>query len=193
MKRALGHARTPITAVFVIALLVGGIYPVVVWLIGQGIAPEKAAGSLVVRHGEILGSSLVGQDMQGPGYFHPRPSAAGTGYDATASGGSNRGPLSADLIGTVMARVNKYRTENGLAPSAKVPADAATASASGLDPHISPENAVLQAPRVARARGLALDDVMANVRRHTEGRTLGILGEPRVNVLLLNLDLDGKL
>jgi len=193
MRRILEDLRAALAATVVIAALVGGAYPVVVWLIGQGIAPGKAAGSLVVRHAVILGSSLVGQDMQGPGYFHPRPSAAGTGYDAAASGGSNRGPLSADLILAVKSRAERYRIENQLAPSAMVPADAVTASASGLDPHISPENAALQAPRVARARGLALDDVTAKVRRHTEGRTLGILGEPRVNVLLLNLDLDGKL
>jgi len=193
MKRVIDYVRAPLAATFVMAALVGLLYPAAVWLIGQGIAPDKAAGSLVMRHGQVLGSSLLGQKFTGPGYFHSRPSAAGTGYDATASGGSNRGPLSSDLIRDVRDRVDQYRIENELARSIPVPADAVTASGSGLDPHISPENAALQAARIARARGLTLDAVMAKVKKHTEERTLGFLGEPRVNVLLLNLDLDGKL
>jgi K+-transporting ATPase ATPase C chain len=193
MRHALERVRASGTAILVIAVVAGGIYPIVVWLIGQVFAPEKATGSLVTWRGEILGSSLLGQEFAAARYFHPRPSAAGTGYDATASRGSNRGPLSADLIRTVKSRAELYRIENRLAPSVPIPADAVTASGSGLDPHISPENATIQAPRVARTRGLDLDVVMTKVRDHTEGRTLGIFGEPRVNVLLLNLDLDGKL
>ena len=193
MRRLVDYLRAPLAATLVLAALVGIVYPAVVWVIGQGIAPDKAAGSLVLRHGQVLGSSLVAQGFVGSGYFHPRPSPAGNGYDATASGGSNRGPLSSDLIRIVKERVQQYRADNGLQPSAPVPVDAVTASGSGLDPHISPANAALQVPRVARARGLTPEALMAMVRKHTEGRTLGILGEPRVNVLLLNLDLDGNL
>ncbi|MGZ8449676.1 MAG: K(+)-transporting ATPase subunit C, partial [Candidatus Deferrimicrobiaceae bacterium] len=139
------------------------------------------------------GSTLIGQGFAGPAYFHPRPSAAGQGYDATGSSGTNLGPTSKKLIESVKERVAAYRTENGLATDARVPADAVTSSASGLDPQIGVRNALLQAARVARARGIGEIDVLAKVSAHTEGRTLGLLGEPRVNVLTLNLSLDGKL
>jgi K+-transporting ATPase ATPase C chain len=140
-----------------------------------------------------VGSSLLAQGFTAPKYFHPRPSAAGQGYDAVNSGGTNLGPTSKKLIEDVKQRVADYRTENGLAPNARVPADAVTSSASGLDPHISVRNALLQAARVAKARGIGEKDVLAKVGAHTEGRTLGLLGEPRVNVLTLNLSLDGKM
>jgi K+-transporting ATPase ATPase C chain len=139
-----------------------------------------------------VGSSFLSQVFTDPKYFHPRPPAAGQGYDATLSGGSNLGPLSKNLLEAVKQRVQDYRTENNLSPDAPVPSDAVTASGSGLDPHISVANALLQAGRVAKARNLTVELVMEKINTHTEGRTLGILGEPRVNVLMLNLDLDGK-
>jgi len=142
-------------------------------------------------NGKILGSSLISQGFTGPKYFHPRPSAAGQGYDATRSGGSNLGPTSRKLVETVRQRVDAYRSENNLPPDALVPADAVTASASGLDPHISLKNALLQASRVVKARGLSEDIVLKEIKHYTEGRGLGVLGEPRVNVLVLNLTLDG--
>jgi K+-transporting ATPase ATPase C chain len=147
---------------------------------------------LVSVKGQVIGSSLLGQQFAGPGYFHPRPSAAGDGYDAANSGGSNLGPTSQKLIAAVKERAAAYRTENNLAPRVVIPADAVTSSASGLDPHISVPNALMQARRVAEARGLGEEAVRRSIAAHTEGRTLGILGEPRVNVLMLNLDLDGK-
>jgi K+-transporting ATPase ATPase C chain len=147
---------------------------------------------LVAKGGRTVGSSLLVQGFAGAKYFHPRPSAAGSGYDATSSGGSNLGPLSKKLTEDTMQRVRDYRAENNLAPSTRIPADAVSASGSGLDPHISPENALQQVPRVARARGLSEEAVIGRIKAHTEGRTLGIFGEPRVNVLMLNLDLDGS-
>lgn len=191
MKSWLEELRRSFLAVAALAVLLCGLYPLASWVLAQAFFPARANGSLVARSGAVVGSDLIGQRFAGPGYFHPRPSSAGKGYDATASGGSNLGPLSKELAETVRRRVAEYRAENGLAPGTPVPADAVTASGSGLDPHISPENARLQAGRVARARGLAESDVLAFVAATTEGRTLGILGEPRVNVLELNLALDG--
>lgn len=175
------------------AVLLGGVYPVAVWVFGRAFFPEKADGSLIRAGGEIVGSSLLAQDFSEKRFFHPRPSAAGQGYDAAHSGGSNLGPLSKGLSESVRARVEAYRAENGLPSGTLVPADAVTASASGLDPHISVENARLQAGRVARARGWSVEEVMKKVDAHTEGRTFGFLGQPRINVLRLNLDLEGKL
>jgi len=181
-----------VMATLSLAILLCGIYPLLVWIVGQGLFPAESNGSLLAHKGTIVGSSLLSQGFTDPKYFHPRPSAAGQGYDATGSGGSNLGPTSKKLVDGVRQRVVDYRIENGLGPDAMVPADAVTASASGLDPHISVENALLQARRVAKARSLAVELVREKIDAHTEGRSLGILGEPRVNVLMLNLDLGGE-
>ncbi len=193
MKNLVAELRASITATLLLAVLCGGIYPAVVWAVGQGLFSHKANGSLVRVDGKVVGSSLLAQGFTAPKYFHPRPSAAGQGYDAASSSGTNLGPTSKKLIEDVKQRVADYRTENGLPPDGRVPADAVTSSASGLDPHISVRNALLQAARVAKARGIGEKDVVAKVGAHTEGRTLGFLGEPRVNVLTLNLSLDGKM
>lgn len=193
MKDLVAELRASIAATLLLAVLCCGIYPAVVWAVGQGLFSGKANGSLVRVDGKVVGSSLLAQGFAGPSYFHPRPSAAGQGYDAINSGATNLGPTSKKLIESVKERVDAYRVENGLAPDARVPADAVTSSASGLDPHISVRNALLQAARVAKARGIGEKDVLAKVGAHTEGRTLGFLGEPRVNVLTLNLSLDGKM
>ena len=193
MKNLVAELRASIAATLLLAVLCCGIYPALVWAVGQGLFSGKANGSLVKVDGKVAGSSLLAQGFTAPKYFHPRPSAAGQGYDAVSSGGSNLGPTSKKLIEDVKQRVADYRTENGLAPDARVPADAVTSSASGLDPHISVRNALMQAARVAKARGIGEKDVMAKVEANTEGRTFGLLGEPRVNVLTLNLSLDGKM
>ena len=181
-----------------IALLVltCGVYPAAVWAVGQVAFKHQANGSLVTADGKVVGSSLLGQsftDKDGnpiPKYFQPRPSAAGNGYDAAASGGSNLGPSNPKLWDEVKARVIAYRQLNGLPSNASVPVDAVTASGSGLDPDISIANAMMQAPRVAKVRGLSLAMVTALVRDHTDGRPWGVLGEKTVNVLDLNLALD---
>ena len=191
MKSWFAELRSSVLAVAVLAIIAGGIYPLVSWGLAQALFPGRSNGSLVTRNGRTVGSSLIGQPFRSPAYFHPRPSAAGEGYDAERSGGTNLGPLSKTLVEAVRARAAAYRAENGLAADAAVPADAVTSSASGLDPHISVKNARIQARRVARARGLLEADVLRRVEACTEGRTFGILGEPRVNVLLLNLSLDG--
>jgi len=193
MKDLVAELRASIAATLLLAALCGGVYPVVVWAVGQGMFPDKANGSLVRFNGKVIGSALIGQGFARPAYFHPRPSAAGNGYDAVHSGGTNLGPTSKKLIEDVKQRVAGYRSENGLPPGSPVPADAVTSSASGLDPHITVRNASLQAARVAKARGIGEKEVLAKVEAHTEGRSLGLLGEPRVNVLTLNLSLDGKM
>ena len=175
----------------VFTVITGLAYPLVVTGIAQGVFNDKADGSLVENaDGEVVGSSLIGQAFTEPEYFHPRPSAAGDGYDASASSGSNLGPTNDDFLASVEERADAYRDENGLAADAEVPVDAVTASASGLDPHISVANARLQAPRVADERGLDVDAVLKLVDDHTSGRDLGFLGEKGVNVLELNLALD---
>ncbi len=185
------HMLPAVRLTLILALLTGVVYPLVVTAAAQTLFPRQARGSLLRdAQGRIVGSALIGQNFTSPRYFQPRPSAAGAGYDAAASGASNLGPTSRRLAESVAARVAVYRRLNGLAPDQPVPADAVTASASGLDPHISPANAALQAPRVARERGLALDVVQRLLAAHTERRQLGLLGEPRVNVLALNLALD---
>ena len=193
MKELIADLRASIAATLLLAVLCCGIYPAVVWALGQGLFSDKANGSLVRSNGKVVGSALIAQGFAGPAYFHPRPSAAGQGYDAVNSGGTNLGPTSKKLIEDVKQRIACYREENGLPSDTPVPADAVTSSASGLDPHISVRNATLQAARVAKARGIGEKDVLAKVGAHTEGRTLGFLGEPRVNVLTLNLSLDGKM
>jgi K+-transporting ATPase ATPase C chain len=189
MKDFVTQLRISLVATLSLAVILCGLYPLAVWMLAQGLFPAKANGSLIVQDGKTLGSSLIGQGFADPKYFHPRPSAAGQGYDAASSGGSNLGPTSKKLVETIRQRVKDYRAENHLAPDAVVPADAVTASASGLDPHISLKDALLQAPRVARARGIDEKSVHRQIEAHTEGRDLGVLGEPRVNVLMLNLDL----
>lgn len=183
--------RTGIIAFVLFSAFLGLAYPYAITGIAQTVFHRQANGSLVSADGQTVGSSLVGQSFSDPKYFHPRPSAAGTdGYDGGASGGSNLGPTSQVLADRVAGDVQKVRDENGLAADAKVPVDAVTASGSGLDPHISPAYAELQIPRVARARGMPEDVVRKLVKKYTDGSTLGVLGEPRVNVLLLDLALD---
>ena len=170
-------------------VLTGVVYPLVVTGVAQVAFRGGANGSLVERDGQVVGSRLIGQAFEGAEWFHPRPSAAGDGYDATASGPSNLGPTSKGLIASVQERAEAVRGENGLAPNAPVPSDLVTASASGLDPDISPEAAYLQAPRVAAARGIPVDQVRELIARETQAPALGIIGRPRVNVLALNLGL----
>jgi K+-transporting ATPase ATPase C chain len=174
-------------------ILCGAAYPLLMTGVAQGVFPGRANGSILEVNGEPVGSALVGQNFSGPGYFHPRPSAAGAdGYDGGASSGSNLGPSSQALVDRVTESLETIRRENNLSASAPIPVDAVTASASGLDPHISPAYADLQVARVATARRLSQDEVRSLVKEHTSGSTLGFMGEPRVNVLELNLALDGK-
>jgi K+-transporting ATPase ATPase C chain len=190
MRPALRQLAPAVVAMVVFTLVLGVAYPLVVTAVSQVGFGAKADGSLVVRDGVVVGSRLLGQQFSGPGYFHPRPSAAGDGYDAMASSGSNLGPTNAELFTAVAERVEAYRVENGLGPDVAVPVDAVTSSGSGLDPHISVANARLQAGRVAEARGVPLDSVLALVDESTDGRDLGVLNDPGVNVLVLNVALD---
>ncbi len=193
MKNLISELRISLVATVSLGLLLCGLYPLAVWGIAQGLFPNKANGSLITVEGKVIGSRLLSQNFTDAKYFHPRPSSAGdTGYDGGNSGGSNLGPTSQKLIDSVKERVEGYRAENNLSPTASVPADAVTASASGLDPHISVKNARLQAARVAEARGISEKAVLAKIDTQTEGRDLGIFGEPRVSVLTLNLSLDAK-
>ena len=173
----------------VTTLLFGVVYPLAMTGVAQVLFPDKANGQLIVRDGRVIGSRIIGQAFSSPQYFHGRPSSAGTGYDAASSSGTNLGPTSRKLVEAVSAAVEAAKKDN---PSTPVPIDLVTSSASGLDPEISPAAALFQAPRVARARGVADADLRAVVDAHVERRQLGILGEPRVNVLLLNLALDER-
>lgn len=182
--------KTTILMTLLTTLLVGIVYPLIVTAVSQVIFREKANGQMIVRDGQAVGSRLIGQPFSSPGYFRSRPSAAGpAGYDAGASTGSNLGPTSRKLIDRVRIEAGRLQAEN---PGAPVPVDLVTASGSGLDPHISPEAAEFQIPRVARERRIGTDEVSKLVIENTEGRTFGVFGEARVNVLLLNLALDER-
>ena len=170
-------------------VLFGLVYPLVVTGIAQVIFPKQANGQLIQKDGKTVGSRIIGKGFSGPAYFHSRPSAAGNGYDAANSGGSNLGPTNQKLIDRVKGDVASAEADN---PGAPVPIDLVTTSASGFDPHITPAAADFQVPRIAKERGMAVDQLRAVIAKHTEGRQLGMLGEPRVNVLELNLELDER-
>jgi potassium-transporting ATPase KdpC subunit len=174
----------------VTTLLLGVAYPLVVTGLAQVLFPDKANGQLIERDGKLIGSRIIGQSFSSPGYFRGRPSAAGAGYDAANSSGTNLGPTNKKLVDAVKASVDAARKENASAP---VPIDLVTSSASGLDPHVSPASAMFQVSRVARERGVSAADVHRLVEAHTQGRQLGFLGEPVVNVLELNLALDAQI
>jgi len=191
MKTLFAETIRSIAAKIVFAVILSGVYPVIVWGAGQLLFHHQANGSLIVnKDGKVLGSEWLGQQFTSDKYFNSRPSAAGTGYDATSSGGTNLGPTSQKLNDSVKAAIDAYRKQNNLAADIPVPADAVTSSASGLDPHISPANAKIQVARVAKARGLEPAQVRELVEKYTEKPSLGILGDPGVNVLTLNLALD---
>ncbi len=191
MKAFFSQMRGALVSTVMLTLVCCGVYPLVVFGLGQALFRDQANGQLIRdKDGTIRGSRLLGQNFSAEKYFHPRPSAAGNGYDAANSSGSNLGPTSQKLSDAIKERVAAYRKENGLNEKDAVPADAVTASGSGLDPHISPQNVELQVARVAKARGWGADQVREMVRKHTDQPNLGILGEPGVNVLTLNLALD---
>jgi len=192
MKNLFSEIRAAVMVTLALAVVCCGIYPLVVFVVAQLAFPSQANGSLIVgKDGTIHGSRLLGQSFTADKYFHPRPSAAGgNGYDPTSSSGSNLGPTSQKLNDAIVQRIADYRAQNNLATNAPVPADAVTASASGLDPHISLRNAELQTARVAKARALGEDKVRELIRANTDAASLGFLGEPGVNVLPLNLALD---
>jgi len=196
MKTFLLEVRAAVLSTVILAVICCGLYPVVVYAVGQWVFPGKANGSLLYdAKGELKGSSLIGQQFSADKYFHSRPSSAGSGdgngYDATSSSGSNLGPTSQKLADGIKQNVADYRTQNGLPADFAVPADAVTASGSGLDPHISLENAEIQAARVAKARNLDVEKVKALIQSHIDHASLGFLGEAGVNTLELNLALDG--
>jgi len=178
---------TAIRYTIIATVLCGIVYPLVVTGIATVIFPHQASGSLILKDGKVIGSALLAQSFTSDRYFHPRPSAAGNGYDATASGGSNLAQSNAKLVQRIQGDIDKLSAEN---PGKPVPIDLVTTSGSGLDPDITPDAAFFQAPRIAKARGLSEDQVRQLIEQHITGRQLGLLGEPRVNVLALNLDLD---
>ena len=192
MKNIFAEFGRSLVATLFFAVILCGLYPLIVYGAGQLLFPHQANGSLILdKSGAVRGSSLIAQNFTGEQYFHPRPSAAGSnGYDPTSSGGSNLGPTSSNLVANITANLAAYRSDNGLATNAPVPADAVTESASGLDPHISVANAELQIPRVAKQRGISEDQLRQIVRENTSDRDFGLLGDPRVNVVTLNFALD---
>jgi K+-transporting ATPase ATPase C chain len=193
MQNTFRDLRTTVVAFLAFSVLLGLAYPAAMTGVAQVVFERQADGSIIERDGEPVGSSLVGQSFTDSHYFHPRPSAAGAdGYDAAASSGSNLGPTSQVLVDRVSTDVDRIRAENELGADVQIPVDAVTTSASGLDPHISPANAQLQLARVARERGITEADVGRLVNKFTDGSTLGVIGEPRVNVLKLNLALDAE-
>lgn len=185
--------RPAIVATLVLCFITGVLYPGLVTGLAQALFPRQANGSLITRNGRVVGSELIGQAFTQAWYFHPRPSAAGNGYDPTATAGTNKGPTDRKLADTLIAGSVAQAIEQDGAVKGSIPADMVTRSASGLDPHISPANAELQVARVARARGVTETEVRQLLARRIEGRQFGFLGEPRVNVLLLNLDLDAQI
>jgi len=178
---------TAVWFTLVTTVICGLVYPLVVTGLSQVLFPGKANGQLIERNGKVVGSRIIGQNFTGPGYFHSRPSGAGTGYDPSSSGSTNLGPTNKALIDRVKADVDKAQAEN---PSVPVPIDLVTMSGSGLDPDISPASAEFQIPRVAQERHVSAEELRALIAKHTESKQLGFLGEPRVNVLELNLGLD---
>jgi K+-transporting ATPase ATPase C chain len=192
MKNIFTEFGRSIVATIFFAVILCGLYPLIVYGAAQLLFPHQANGSLFVdSSGVVRGSALIAQNFTGAKYFHPRPSAAGAnGFDATSSGGSNLGPTSSNLVANITQNIANYRAENNLVTNAPVPADTVTASGSGLDPDISPANAELQVSRVAKARGLSEERVRELVQQNTCGRDLGVFGEPRVNVMTLNFALD---
>ena len=192
MKNIFAEFGRSIVATLFFAVILCGLYPLIVYGAAQLLFPHQANGSLMVdKSGAIRGSALLAQNFTGAQYFHTRPSAAGAnGYDATSSSGSNLGPTSSNLVANITQNIANYRAENNLGMNAPVPADAVTASASGLDPHISPANAEFQILRVAKARGISEEQLRKLVQKNTSGRDLGFFGEPRVNVMTLNFALD---
>jgi K+-transporting ATPase ATPase C chain len=191
MKALFSEIRGAVFATLVLAIVCCGLYPLVVFGISQALFRDKANGSLIIDpDGNVRGSKLLAQGFTADKYFHPRPSAAGNGYDAASSGGSNLGPTSQKLNDAIKDRVAAYRKENGLSESEVVPADAVTTSGSGLDPHISLRNAELQIPRVAKARAMSEEKLRKLIDQNTDGRDLALLGEPGANVLSLNRALD---
>ena len=192
MKNLFAEFGRSIVATIFFAIILCGVYPLMVFGASQLLFPRQSNGSLLVdKSGTVRGSALLAQNFTGAQYFHPRPSAAGAnGFDATSSSGSNLGPTSSNLVANITRNIANYRAENNLGTNAPVPADAVTASGSGLDPHITPANAEIQITRVAKSRGLAEDRVLELVKQSTSGRDLGVFGEPRVNVMTLNFALD---
>jgi K+-transporting ATPase ATPase C chain len=178
---------TSVLMTLVTTVAFGLIFPLVITGLAQALFPDKANGQLITKNGKLVGSKIIGQSFSSPGYFHSRPSSAGTGYDAANSSGSNLGPTNQTLIARVQSDADRLQAEN---PGTPIPMDLLTTSGSGLDPHISPEAAEFQVPRIAKERNLTPDAVRAAIRQHTEPREFGFLGEPRVNVLELNLALD---